>query len=55
MTETAGLALATFFATISPLDVAAMFAALTANQSDQQKRVLAIRGTLIGAGILVAL
>ncbi len=54
MTETAGLALATFFATIGPLDVAAMFAALTANQSDQQKRLVAIRGTLIGAGILLA-
>ncbi len=54
MTETAGLALATFFATIGPLDVAAMFAALTANQTDQQKRVVAIRGTLIGAVILVA-
>ena len=47
MTETAGLALATFFATIGPL-------ALTANQSDQQKRLVAIRGTLIGAGILLA-
>ena len=54
MTETAGLALATFFATIGPLDVAAMFAALTANQTDQQKRAAAIRGTLIGAVILVA-
>jgi len=54
MTETAGLALATFFATIGPLDVAAMFAALTANQTDQQKRVVAIRGTLIGGVILVA-
>jgi multiple antibiotic resistance protein len=54
MIETAGLALATFFATIGPLDVAAMFAALTANQTDLQKRVVAIRGTLIGAGILVA-
>lgn len=54
MTETAGLALATFFATIGPLDVAAMFAALTANQTAQQKRVVAIRGTLIGAVILVA-
>lgn len=54
MTETAGLALATFFATIGPLDVAAMFAALTANQSDKRKRIVAIRGTLIAAGILVA-
>ena len=54
MTETAGLALATFFATIGPLDVAAMFAVLTANQTDQQKRATAIRGTVISAGILVA-
>ena len=54
MTETAGLALATFFATIGPLDVAAMFAALTAHQTDQQKRTIAMRGSLIAAGILVA-
>ncbi len=54
MIETAGLALATFFATIGPLDVAAMFAALTANQTDQQKRTVAIQGTLIGTAILVA-
>ena len=53
MIETAGLALATFFATIGPLDIAAMFAALTANQTEQQKRAIAIRGTLIGAGILL--
>jgi len=53
MTETAGLALATFFATIGPLDVAAMFAALTAHQTDQQKRTIAMRGSLIAAGILV--
>jgi len=54
MIETAGLALATFFATIGPLDIAAMFAALTANQSAQQKRSIAIRGSLIGTVILVA-
>jgi multiple antibiotic resistance protein len=54
MIETAGLALATFFATIGPLDVAAMFAALTADQTAQQKRSIAIRGTLIGTVILLA-
>ena len=54
MIETAGLALATFFATIGPLDIAAMFAALTANQSTQQKRSMAIRGCLIGTFILVS-
>jgi multiple antibiotic resistance protein len=54
MIETAGLALATFFATIGPLDVAAMFAALTASQTAQQRRSIAIRGTLIGTVILLA-
>ncbi|MCP5261048.1 MAG: MarC family protein [Rhodoferax sp.] len=54
MIETAGLALATFFATIGPLDVAAVFAALTANQTPQQRRSLAMRGSLISAAILVA-
>ncbi len=54
MIETAGLALTTFFATIGPLDVAAVFTALTANQTAQQKRAVAIRGSLIGAAILVA-
>ena len=53
MIEITGLALATFFATIGPLDVAAMFAALTASQTDLQKRKIAIRGTLIGAAILI--
>ncbi len=54
MTETAGLALATFFATIGPLDVAATFVALTANQTSRQKRSIAIRGSLISTIILVA-
>lgn len=54
MIETAGLALTTFFAVIGPLDVAAMFAVLTANQTAQQKRSVAIRGSLISTAILVA-
>ncbi len=53
MMEIAGLALATFFATIGPLDVAAVFAALTANRTAQQRRTIAIRGTLISVGILL--
>ncbi len=53
MIEIAGVALATFFATIGPLDVAAMFAVLTANQSKQQKRATAFRGFLIAVGILL--
>lgn len=54
MIETATVALATFFATIGPLDVAAMFAALTATGTAQHRRSMAIRGTLIGTVILVA-
>lgn len=53
MLETAILALTTFFATIGSLDVAAMFAVLTANYSAQQKMSAAIRGTLIATLILV--
>lgn len=53
MMETAGLAFATFFATVGPLDVAAMFAALTANQTAEQRRRIAIRGSLIAGGILL--
>lgn len=53
MIETAGIALATFFATIGPLDVAAIFAALTTSSDAAHRRSMAIRGTLIGAAILV--
>ena len=53
MIETAGLALAAFFAVIGPLDVAAMFAALTAHQTAKQKRSMAIRGSLISTAILL--
>ncbi len=53
MIETASVALATFFATISPLDVAAMFAALTAGMSSAHKRTLALRGALVASSILV--
>lgn len=54
MIETAGIALATFFATIGPIDVAAIFAALTASSSAARRRSMAIRGTLIGTAILLA-
>ncbi|MCP4472911.1 MAG: MarC family protein [Gammaproteobacteria bacterium] len=54
MIETAGLALTTFFATIGPIGVSAMFAALTASANSRNRRSMAIRGTLIAAGILLA-
>lgn len=54
MLESAIIAFTTFFATIGPLDVAMMFAALTASETAQHKRMMAIRGTLIATIILVA-
>ena len=54
MIETAVLSLTTFFATIGPLSLSAMFAALTATDTARRKRALAIRGSLIAAGILLA-
>jgi len=51
--ETASVALATFFATIGPIDVAAMFAALTANSTPSQRFSIALRGMLIATVILV--
>jgi len=53
MIETASLALATFFAVIGPLDVAAVFAALTAKGTIEYKRSMAMRATLIASIILI--
>lgn len=53
MIETAILAAATFFATIGPLDVAAMFAAMTGKDEPKQRRRTAIRGTAIATVILL--
>jgi multiple antibiotic resistance protein len=53
MLETAGLALTTLFATIGPIGVSAMFAALTASENSEARRSMAIRGTLVAAGILL--
>lgn len=53
MIETAIIAFATFFATIGPPDVAAMFAALTHDASPRMRRRIALRGTLIATAILL--
>jgi len=53
MIETAVVALATFFATIGPIDIAAMFAAMTVGASVSERRSMAIRGSLIATAILV--
>ena len=53
MLETATVAFTTFFATIGPVDVAAMFAAMTVGAGPAERRSMALRGTCIGAGILL--
>src|SRR5690554_4944269 len=53
MLETAVLAFATFFATISPIDGAAIFAAITINNSSAKRRRIAIRGVTIAAIVLL--
>jgi multiple antibiotic resistance protein len=51
--KTAAVAFATFFATIGPVDVAAMFAALTSRATPEQRRHMAFKGSVIAAGILL--
>ncbi len=53
ITETAIIAMATFFATIGPFDIAAIFAALTTDSTKEHQRIMAIRGILIAAAILL--
>lgn len=52
MTEIAGVALATMFAMVGPIDIAAIFAALTVGSTAMEKRSIAIRGTVIATIIL---
>jgi multiple antibiotic resistance protein len=47
------LALSTFFATIGPADLVLVFAALTERMTTAERRVMALRGTLIALGILM--
>ena len=52
MMETAVVAFTTFFATIGPLDVGPVFAAMTPRALPKARRRMAIRGTAIATGIL---
>jgi multiple antibiotic resistance protein len=54
MTEAAVVAFTTFFATIGPLDVAPVFAAMTPSATPRDRRRMALRGTAIAAAILLA-
>ncbi len=53
VTETAIVSLTLFFATIGPLDGAAIFAALTVGATSQARRSMALRGTLIASVVLL--
>lgn len=53
MLETALVAFTTFFATIGPVDVAALFAALTPAATASQRRAMAFKGMLIATAILL--
>ncbi|MEQ8321068.1 MAG: MarC family protein [Rhodospirillales bacterium] len=52
--ETGLVAFTTFFAVIGPIDVAAIYAGLTAGMPSAQRRRTAIKGVLVAAGILLA-
>ena len=51
--NTAIIAFATFFATISPISVAVAFAALTSGDSPWKRRSQATKGVVIAAGIML--
>lgn len=53
MFETASVALATLFTTVGPVDVAAVFAALTVKSSPSERYAYALRGTAIATIVLV--
>ncbi|MGB0683931.1 MAG: MarC family protein [Magnetovibrionaceae bacterium] len=52
MLEVALVSFTTLFATIGPLDVAALYAALTVQHSPRERRVFAIKGVIIATLIL---
>ena len=54
MFETYILALTTFFATVGPIDVAAVFAGLTSHKSSSTKNKIAFKGVMIATGILLS-
>lgn len=53
MLETALVAFTTFFATVGPPDVAAVFAALTGRAQPAERRRYALRAALVAGGILL--
>ncbi len=53
MLQIAAISFTTFFATIGPIGVSAMFAAITSENTPGQRRSMAIRGTAVSAAILL--
>jgi multiple antibiotic resistance protein len=53
MLETAIIAFTTFFATVGPIDVAVIYAAISHNNSREMKRAMALRGCFIAFVILL--
>lgn len=53
MLGTAITAFMTFFATVGPIDVAALFTVMTPATTPRQRRYMAIRGTLIATALLL--
>ncbi len=53
MLETLGVALATLFATIGPLNAATVFAGLTSGSPATRRRQMAVRGTTVATSILL--
>lgn len=54
MVETLAIALATLFATVSPIDLSAVFAALTRYTTEQQRRQIAFRAVLVATCVLLS-
>lgn len=54
MFETAIVSFATFFATIGPIDVVVMFAAMTSRATAEARRAMALRGVFVAGVILVS-
>lgn len=49
--EVALVAFTTLFATVGPVDVAALFAAMTPDSTEAQRRAMALKGVILASGI----
>ncbi|MEK9766910.1 MAG: MarC family protein, partial [Thalassolituus sp.] len=53
MGEIAAVTLATLFATVSPIDISAIFAALTSEYKDRERRRTAVRAVTVATIVLL--